>query len=40
MQTGRDFCRTLIIHNNISVPSTLANNMLTEILQLHSHYKE
>lgn len=40
MQTGRDFCRTLLVYQNIAVPQPITTNILTEILQLHCHYKE
>lgn len=40
MQTGRDFCRTLTIYSNIQAPPTILNNILNDITQLYSHYKE
>ena len=36
---GRDFCRTLLLYNSISVPQQIADNLLIEIVSLYDHYK-
>ena len=39
MQTGRDFCRTLILYLPIAVPKALTLNFMTIINDLFQHYK-
>lgn len=39
MQTGRDFCRTLILYLPIPVPRQLTSKFQTNINDLYNHYK-
>ena len=39
MQTGRDFCRTLILYLPIPIPRQLTSNFMGNISDLFNHYK-
>ena len=39
MQTGRDFCRTLMLYLPIQVPRNILSNFMTNINDLFMHYK-
>jgi len=39
MQTGRDFCRTLILYLPIQIPKQLTTNFMTNVSDLYNHYK-
>ena len=39
MQTGRDFCRTLILYLPIQVPRNIISNFQQNIVDLFNHYK-
>jgi len=39
MQTGRDFCRTLMIYLPIQVPKNIITNFQININDLYNHYK-
>lgn len=39
MQTGRDFCRTLMLYLPIQVPKNIVSNFMTNINDLFMHYK-
>ena len=39
MQTGRDFCKTLLLFNAIQTPQNLATNLLTQIMSLLDYAK-
>jgi hypothetical protein len=39
MQTGRDFCRTLMIYLPIQIPKTIVSQFMQNISDLYHHYK-
>lgn len=39
MQTGTDFCRSLLIYHSINCPQSLVDTYLKNINFIHSHYK-
>jgi hypothetical protein len=39
MQTGRDFCRTLMIYLPIQIPKTIISQFMQNINDLYHHYK-
>lgn len=39
MQTGRDFCRTLLLYNQIPAPSSILDQFLKNINGIYTHYK-
>ena len=39
MQTGTDFCRTLLIYNQVPAPLSILENLLKNINGIFSHYK-
>jgi hypothetical protein len=39
MQTGIDFCRTLLIYNNIPAPAKTLDGILRNINGIYHHYK-
>lgn len=39
MQTGRDFCRTLMLYLPIQIPRSIVTKFMQNISDLHNHYK-
>lgn len=39
MQAGRDFCRSLFIYQAVTIPKTMTQNLMGDIMSLYEHYK-
>ena len=40
MQTGRDFCRTLLIFQSITVSASVASTLLAQVMSLYDYAKQ
>ena len=39
LQTGRDFCRTLLLYHQLPVPRTVCQSLHEQVVTLHEHYQ-